>query len=298
MESLILQHNCKDGVPYRAQFLPEHGMNLASFTRGDVEVIAQDTRRAFEERSAGLGPLIGPHFHRRRAENIPFIPDESLFPHIARCKAKGISDPFSHGVARYAPWKAEKKGNTIHAELTGKDLWNGIPLSKIEGQNFYMKFSASLHEIGLQLTLSIVSDTDSLVGIHYYYRLPDGRGFVKSRISNRCYIQGKLMPVPPEWGFNGQDLTFNLKEAADYTFSPAPNPLYGDISLLTSDYQLTTTYNCMCQENGWQLYHPAGTKYVCIEPVSAQDPSHTNLSVSSLHIQLQIDIKTHLRPPG
>ena len=62
----------------------------------------------------------------------------------------------------------------------------------------------------------------------------------------------------------------------------------GKILLETTEYQLATSYLCNCQENCWQLYHPKGASFVCIEPISAQDPRHANLTVSSLHIQLEI----------
>lgn len=49
-----------------ATFLPELGMNLASYKKGDYEAIDQNTQGEFEERFAGLGPLIGPHFHHQK----------------------------------------------------------------------------------------------------------------------------------------------------------------------------------------------------------------------------------------
>lgn len=255
--------------PYEAIFAPLHGMNLLSFKRDGIEVIDQATKGAFEERFSGLGPLIGPHFHRRLPELVPKVQGESLFPHIARCKAKGILDPFSHGVARYCPWKTEVKGNQIQGEISGKDLWNGVPLSLIEGQNFVMKMKAVLSSSGLSIDLSVVSDTDSLVGIHYYYRLPNGKGRIRSG-----------------------NLNLELKEAIDTTFHLSPNPLAGDILLETEEYFLKTHYHCLCEENSWQLFHPENASFVCIEPISAKDPRHANLSVSSLSIQLQISSQT------
>lgn len=263
---ILLNCPLDDGTSYEAVFLPSHGMNLASFTRGGVEVIDPSTKEAFEERYAGLGPLIGPHFHRRRPELVSKVPDEALFPHIARCTSKGILDPFSHGVARYCPWNVEVKGNEIKGEISGKDLWNGVALSAIEGQNFVMKMVASLTKEGLFLDLSVVSDTDSLVGIHYYYRLP----------------QGKFRVI------SGGETKLDRDEAIDSTFFPSPNPLKGEIFLETEEYTLKTTYDCPCQENSWQLYHPKNSSFVCIEPLSASDPRHPNLTVSSLSINLQI----------
>lgn len=286
---ITLQHQTKQGSRLQATFLPDKGMNLVSLKKDDLEVIDQSTQNLFDERYAGLGALIGPHFHRRKLETIPSIKDEQLFPHIARVKAKGIQDPFSHGIARYAPWKAESTHNSVKAQITGKDTWNGIALSALEGQNFNMQLNAHLREEGLFLTLSIVSDTASLVGIHYYYALPNGKGRVISEVQNQVGIQGELKPIPSNWQFDSQQrLTFDLQEEADFTFRPYPNLLRGNILLETEKYQLRTRYDCDCAENCWQLYHPKGASFVCIEPISSQNPRFPNLTVSSLNIHIEI----------
>lgn len=289
MSTIVLEYQTKQGERLQATFLPDKGMNLISLKKGDLEVIDQSTYNLFEERYAGLGALIGPHFHRRKPETVPKVKDETLFPHIARVKAKGVQDPFSHGIARYAPWKAEATAHSVKAQLTGKDTWNGIPLSALEGQNFNMTLEANLKEEGLFLTLSIVSDTTSLVGIHYYYALPQGKGRVISNVQNQVIIAGELKPIPSNWQFDSQQcLTFDLQEEADFTFRPYPDFLKGDILLETNEYQLHTRYDCNCAENCWQLYHPKGASFVCIEPMSSQDPRHPNLTVSSLNIHLEI----------
>lgn len=279
----------EQGTPLEATFLPEMGMNMISFKNGPIEVIDQSTKTLFDERYAGLGALIGPHFHRRKQEILPTISDESLFPHIARVKAKGTADPFSHGIGRYAPWKYEATSTSIKGIITGKDTWNGVPLSALEGQQFTMRYEASLSPSGLNIALSVVSDTDSVVGIHYYYHLPEGKGKVISAVQPRYIDQNENKPLPSDWSIDHQHtLTFNLDQEADFAFFPYPNPRQGKIALETGTHRLDTTYTCASQENAWQLYHPKGASYVCIEPVSAQDPRHPNLTVSSLNIQLKI----------
>lgn len=271
MDSITLQHPSSTGELLQATFLPDMGMNMISYKRGSREVIDQSTRTLFNERYAGLGALIGPHFHRRNSAVLPKIADESLFPHIARVKAKGIEEPFSHGIARYAPWKVEATESHFKAVLTGKDLWEGMSLASLEGQNFTMRFNGEMTEKGLQLSLDIVSDTDSLVGIHYYYHLPQGRGVVTAGVQQEPH-----------------QLVFDLTEEVDRTFHPYPNVREGVITLDAIDYRLVTTYSCPSQENCWQLYHPQGASYVCIEPMSSQDPRHPNLTVSSIKIALEI----------
>lgn len=289
MQKIVLENQTAQGHRLQAVFLPEKGMNLISYKKNDIEVIDQSTWNIFEERYAGLGALIGPHFHRRPPEIVPKVKNEALFPHIARVKAKGVQDPFSHGIARYAPWKAEASQTSVKAVLTGKDEWNGVSLAELEGQNFKMQLSAELKENGLHLALSVVSDTASLVGIHYYYALPDGQGRVISQVQNQVIIDGKLQSIPSNWDFNDQhELKFNLDQEADFTFRPYPDPLAGKIVLETKGYRLHTYYSCICEENCWQLYHPKGASFVCMEPISSQDPRHPNLTVSAVNIQIEI----------
>lgn len=273
---------------YQATFLPEQGMNLVSFKKGNLEIIDQSTLPLFEERFAGLGALIGPHFHRRRPEILPKIADESLFPHIARVKAKGVADPFSHGIARYAPWQATAETNKIKATLSGKDTWNGISLATLEGQNFKMNYQAELNAQGLSINFDIVSDTDSLVGIHYYIHLPKNTGKVLASVHPSYLDQGEKKSIPAEWLSGEHSLNFSLENEADFTFFPYPNPREGKIVLDADSYKLITTYTSPSQENSWQLYHPKGASFVCMEPLSTQDPKHPNLSVSSLRINLEI----------
>lgn len=289
MNPIILTNTSDTGEQLQATFLPDKGMNMVSYKKGSTEIIDQSTKSLFEERFAGLGALIGPHFHRRNPAVLPKITDESLFPHIARVKAKGVADPFSHGIGRYAPWKATATSNAFKATLTGKDTWNGVPLSALEGQNFTMHFNGTLTPKGLHLDLDVVSDTDSLVGIHYYYHLPNGTGKVISAVQPDYIADGEKKPLPSTWKVDDQHvLTFDLTEENDFTFFPYPSPRAGKILLDTGAYKLQTTYTCPSTENCWQLYHPKGASFVCVEPISAQDPRHPNLTVSSIHIELEI----------
>jgi galactose mutarotase-like enzyme len=269
METLVLTHISEDNIRTEATFLPAHGMNLISYKKGDVEIIDQATKKGFDERSAGLGPLIGPHFHRRRPELLPKIDQE--FPQSAYCKTHGIADIFSHGVARYVPWKFEKTEKGFKAQLSGKDTWYEVPLSTIEGQNFQMTMEVELNSQGLRIQLSVVSDTDSVVGIHYFYQLPNGKGLIKAQVKDQELV-----------------VSFPSK-AIDSSFRPA-DPDKGIIWLETEEYTLKTEYDCISEENSWQLYHPENATFVCIEPISAQDPRHPNLSVSSISINLKIDL--------
>lgn len=287
--AIVLKNQTPAGESLEATFLPEKGMNMVSFKKGDIEVIDQTTVNLFDERFAGLGALIGPHFHRRNPQVIPKIADEGLFPHIARVREKGIQDPFTHGIARYAPWQAQSGERHIKARLTGKDIWNGVPLSTFEGQQFSMYFDIELAADGLHLDLSVSSEVDSVVGIHYYYSLPEGKGSVESEIQPYYLDHNEKKAIPEHWNFSSQhQLKYDLKSPADYTLYPFPNPLEGKILLNAGSYRLMTEYRCRSQENCWQIYHPEGASFVCIEAISAQNPRRPNLTASGLKIHLQI----------
>ncbi|EFB40371.1 MULTISPECIES: hypothetical protein [Parachlamydia] len=288
MQKIVLKNVTSQGIPLEVTFLPEQGMNMASYKKGEIEVIDQSTRNLFEERFAGLGALIGPHFHRRLPATIPLIADESLFPHIARVKQSGVQEPFSHGIGRYAPWKAEFTETTVDAKLNGNDEWKGVSLSSLEGQNFQMHFQAELTQKELKIHFSVVSDTDSLVGLHYYYALPQGKGVVHSRIQSEVIENGEKKP--PRWQMDEQNevLIPIADDDIDTTFYPFPNPRAGKILLDAGSYYLEKRYQCISQENSWQLYHPKNATFVCIEPLSSQDPRHPNLTVSSIQVEIEI----------
>lgn len=149
---------------YSALFVPSKGMNFVSLKKGEIEALDQSTYSLFEERCAGLGAMIGPHFHHRKV--IPPVPHEERFPHIAGIKAKGGKEPFSHGIGRYAPWAVEVVTDTrIHAVLKGEDEWQGVLLRELEGQDFIMHYTATAKPEGLQIELSVKGETESVIGL-------------------------------------------------------------------------------------------------------------------------------------
>ncbi|MEM1282785.1 MAG: hypothetical protein AAGG81_04450, partial [Chlamydiota bacterium] len=245
MDEIVLKNVTQEGVPLEVTYLPGKGMNMVSYKKGDIEVMDLSTTPLFEERYAGLGSLIGPHFHKRKPEVLPVLSNEDRFPHIARIRGKsGNVDPFSHGVGRYAPWTYEATEHSVKATLTGKDEWNGVLLKDIENQDFKMEFQAELQPDGLHLNLSVVSDSDSVVGLHYYYALPKKSGVVRSKVQNNYIAIDKVLPIPGDWGYDQatQELNFTLDNEADYTFHPFPDATQGEIILDAVDHQLKTSF--------------------------------------------------------
>ncbi|MFZ0565259.1 MAG: hypothetical protein WAM28_03655 [Chlamydiales bacterium] len=275
------------GEKLSACFLPGMGMNFISYKKGDIEAIDLSTKKLFDERYAGLGAMIGPHFHHRNPSAIPPIDDPSLFPHIARVQG---NEPFSHGIGRYAPWKVESVGSShIKSVLKGDDTWHGIPLKALEGQDFLMEYEAKMTPLGLEIHLSVKGETQSVVGLHTYYALINGKGRVLAPVQSHYNDQGILKPIPSTWNY-GEDhtLTYKLETDTDYGFHPFPDLLHGSILLETGSYQLQVQYWCNNEENSWQLWHPKAASFVCIEPIAAKDPRKPRLSTNHLKILISI----------
>lgn len=285
MNRITLKNISSKGKPIEAVFLPDGGMNLCSYRLGEIEVIDQQTLPLFEERFAGLGALIGPHFHHRK--EIPLDFDTSLFPHIKRA---GRKEPFSHGIARYVPWKVVASTTQVKGRLQGSDLYQGVPLKVFEGQDFDMSFEARLHSDGLFIEYQIESEKPSVLGLHYYYAL-SGPGYIHSTVQDTYRDQLEWKNLPNEW-VQDKHLHFNLPQEADFGFLPkkkTPNDHDYHINLNTPDYALHVDYNTASDsEISCQVFHPKGATYVCVEPLTARFPPEPRLKSSTLEVKLQI----------
>lgn len=250
-----LKKTTENGSLLEAAFEAEGGLRLISFKREGIEVIDQKSQSSDEKRIEGV---IGPHLYQEILNQIP--------------------------------WQIEQKENRFIGTLTGKDIWNDKPLSNWIGQNFKMLMNAELTSRGLILDLSIVSDTDSLIGFDVHYFLPQKKGVVQSEVKDFYYDpEIKLKKIPKEWDYSTLGLlTHSLDHECNYAFHSLKNPLKGSILLHTDDFTVATRYSCHCQENCWQLVHATESDYVSIKPMSAQNPWRTNLTVSGIQIELEI----------
>ncbi len=257
MENIILKSE-----EVLAVFSPEHGMNLMQLQVEKKELIAQSTKPLFEERFAGLGSLIGPHFHHRPKEKIMKVPSEELFPHIARVKAKGILEPFSHGIARYAPWKAQVSQNSVTATLRSSDLWNGVSLAQLEGFSFQMNLVASLLTRGIFLDYSVDSETSSVI---------------------------RWKPVPDTFLGGDGGLYFDVTQEVDYGFIPRKGAegLF-EIFYENELFTLKISFKTGGEEVSWQLFRPKGGDYICIEPLSARNPRDPISKKSRLQVNIEV----------
>ncbi|MEI8301600.1 MAG: hypothetical protein WCG10_08355, partial [Chlamydiota bacterium] len=278
MENILtLVNSTEFNIPLQAKFSSLHGMNLMSFMQGTTEILDQTTRNLFTQRCAGLGALIGPHFHHRAKEAIPpCLFDYSLFPHLEGEKKTNQTlplEPFSHGIARYVPWKVEYSNTQINAKLSGNDLYKNIAVKNLEGQNFEMVFDVKLVHDGLLLNLTITSEKPSVIGFHYYYSCPPN-SFIQSLVHPVYRNQTGWETLPSEW-LRSKHLHFDLSQEADFGFKPqacTEHPYY-TIILHTPSYQVHLEYTSSNSEStSWQLYRPKNSSFVCIEPLSALNP--------------------------
>jgi len=285
--TIHLKKKAEDGQLLEAVFMPSKGMNLISYKKGGKEVIDQSTRTLFEERFAGLGALIGPHFHHRKPEDICPVPFEERFPHIQRLKAKGVKEPFSHGIARYAPWHCKAEGSSLLANISGNDTMEGVLLSLLEGCNFAMYMDVELRENGLFIELSVESDKPSVIGTHYYYAIENESAYVIAGAQEKYFDGKSLIPVLNEWEDQGK-IKVPVKTDLDFGFYPKNSDGYSEVLLHTPSHQVSVRYQSHTEETSFQLFHPKGSSYVCIEPLSATFPRSPKLHCSGVNLQIEI----------
>ncbi len=287
----ICQTTTSDGTLLKATFCPESPMNLMSYSKGDIEVIDQKTLPLFEERMAGLGALIGPHFHHRPDSEIPPLVDENLFPFIKKLVEKGEREMFSHGIARYVPWKFTGSEDRIEATLSGADLFRGVKLSSLEGQDFEMTYKAQLVDDSLLIEYSFTKERPGVIGLHYYFALEDQKGTVESKVGPDYHRAEGWQPVEKEWLKGPGELHFGINSGveADFGFRPEdPLSNKSELQLKTSSHKVHINYEANSEENAWQLYHPKEASYVCLEPVTAQDPRNPKLTSGHLKVRIKI----------
>lgn len=254
---IVLKAQSPTNVPLEATFDPDHGMRLMSFRKGKIEVIAGES-----------GP-IGPHFG---------LLHPGINPHA-----------YVDGIARYAPWKATSTENTIRAQLSGKEEWNGKAISSLEGQAFKMEIIASLTPEKLAIQISVVADADALVGYGCHFKLAKGAGHVISDVQDHFLEKTGAKPVPTEWGYDHQRrLRVNLDRPIDAIFHPFPNPLMTSIRLEAGAYQLDLRYRCQNAENAWQLKRSAAGSSVYLASLGAKSPFRPVLTVNSILMELSI----------
>ncbi len=289
MKTTSLKHRSKDGKLLEATFIPTQGMNLISYKKDGIEVIAQSTQDLFDERLSGLGPIIGPHFYHRKAREFPTIVDTTIFPHLKKIGYKAGEEPFSHGIGRYVPWNITSSDSSVDAMISGIDTYRGITLAALEGFDFEMHFKAQLDSNGLHIKFSVESEgSPSVCGLHYYYAIDDNNAIVTIDSQGEYNDLGEWKSIPNQWHNPiTKQVHFDLKNPSDYGFIP-PDERHGKALLETKEYHLSIEYSSPTNQNSLQLYHPKDSKFVAIEPISAKNPRNVTALKSSIDVHIDI----------
>lgn len=290
MKEICLKNTTTNQEIFSATFFPELGMNLAHLKKGDLDVIDQSSKKAFLQRFSGLGPLIGPHFFRMEEDLVVKPLRTDLFPHIQEVLRRGQKDPFSHGIARYVPWNYVHKGNTIEAQLSGNDRYQGAFLKDLEGYDFSMEFRACLAPDGLEISMSVEADRECVCGLHYYYALEQKKGAIIAPVQPSYNDGGIFKPIPQAWlAEDNEFLRFNLENFADYGFLPLFENASSWVLLETGSTRLRVSYQGDREKISCQIYSPKGADFVCIEPISAKNPRRLDGNKSTFSAKISIE---------
>jgi galactose mutarotase-like enzyme len=273
----------------RATFDPEKGLNLISLMIEGHELIAQSTKKDFLDSSRGLGPLIGPHFYHRVADTIPYLDDNILDKLQKKLRFRRDSEPFSHGIARYVPWKVTKEQkNSFHAVLDSHDTVEGITLGEIEGFDFVMEFEATVYQRELRILYKAKSTSQPVVvGLHTYYALEDSMKTIDLVGSPFYYDKLKKKSVPPDW-YGDHGLRIPLDKPLDYTFSPQLDKEgYGEVEVQRGVSTLLIQAKAS-PDLSFQLYRGENSPFICIEPIAALNPRIVTQKNASIEVRISL----------
>lgn len=237
----------------QATFLPESGMRCVNFMYREQALLEE-------------GLVVGPHFGKR--------------------KMKSLKDPYPYGLGRYGNWEANASASSFRAHINGDMTWQNEPLKALQNQNFKMTFEGDITPTELVLTLSVISDSDSIVGIEYFFPYAHANRFIETSAKREIYIEGKESTLPERWDYspNGK---LKVPTSEDYAFSfrPYPNPTQGEVII---DDLLKVKYESISEESSWILRNHPQEKIFSLGAVSSQNPWKPNLTVSSITIKMSV----------
>lgn len=286
MNPIVLSQDCGDS-PWQVSFRPDRGMCCTSLQVDGREWLDPETAPEYERRFAGLGAFIGPHFHNRKDGKGKPIDELAAFPHTAILKAKGRSDPFPHGIGRYAPWQWEQpQPHQLIATLSSDDTWQGYRLGDLEGYRFQLRYEAELRNDGLHLHLSGEADDPMVMGLHFYYRwLPGSR--IHSFVQPEYNHGGSFEPLPTSWTRGGQ-LEITEPEDFDYGFLPFDRHS-GTLEYLTPHGTLALHFHDPRQRPiSFQIFRPAESSFLCLEPLSTPNPRALERNSADLSVSFHL----------
>lgn len=273
----------------KATFNPDKGLNLMSLIIEGRELIEQSTAKGFIESSRGLGPLIGPHFYHRVIDTIPYLDDAILDKLEKKLQFKREAEPFSHGIARYVPWRVLKQDkNSFRAILDSHDEIEGITLGEIEGFDFVMEFEASVSPRELNILYKAKSSTQPVVvGLHTYYTLDPSMKAIDLVGAPFYYDKLNKKTVPPDW-YGDRGFKIPLNKPLDYTFSPQlDREGFGEVGVKMGVSNLLIQAKAS-PDLSFQLYRAEDSPFICIEPIAAINPRIVTQKNASIEVRISL----------
>jgi galactose mutarotase-like enzyme len=276
-----MMHTAK-GNDIEAVVSPDLGMSLLDFSIGHVPILQKSRKKDFLHGRKGLGPLILPHFNQR--PSFPSIPDEvmDLIPHVDYLKKNGVKDPFQHGIGRYAQWSAETRCTdtqvSVTGSITGTSEYQGVALKEIVGFDFTAFITYILSEGNLTVKFDITGNEPVTAGIHFYYRLPEkGDSRTVLSVEEIGKNDDESLFEFSDHQKDGRFYSLPLEGHIDTEFTPVREEgAHARYKLITPEYRLDTkvltegdpeyTFDSVV------VFHPEGSDFVCIEPLSDGNP--------------------------
>lgn len=155
--------------------------------------------------------------------------------------------------------------------------------AKLEEKKFDVSFSADITQEGLICKTSIISESDSLVGMRFSFPIEK----ISAQVAPN-FLEGlDTHQIHNTWDYTSQNkLTLKKDFEGDFTFYPFPNPIETTLLIEQTDHTFHLNYALLNQENSWQYTRSKGKDFVILTPMSAKLPLRPNLSVSSMKIRL------------
>ncbi len=273
-----------DSGMLQAVVLPGEGMTLSSLQLDGIEAICQDRAREYQACRKGFGPLIGPHFNQRVQLPAAALENPGRWPQAAALAQLGIRDIWQHGVARYVPWDYTVMPDGIRASLTGRRRLAGILLRDIQGGDFELRLEMRIDGASLRIHYTAEADFPPVIGLHYYYELPDDRGRVRAPVTGWMQPHQPAVAIPAAWmDAAGRRLELELDRELDHVFPLRPGP----IELETSTHRVWTI-----PEMGVQslvVFHPGPNGWVCVEPLSAANPRQPSGTRAEMALTIRLE---------
>ncbi|GEM_PF-2379203 len=226
---------------------PQEGLRLKSFKIGGQERLA--TRSA-------LPFVVGPHFGKRNP------------------KLLGHEDPYPNGLAAYAPWEAELRGEELVATLKSDES-----TAEKQGFGFYLSLKMKILDQSIDIQLDTTSEEEGLAGVLFPFA--SGKGTLLTDSKKLVYREAELVPLPSVFQErSSEELEADLSQPFATPLYPRLDPLKGHLQ--TDAIQLEAHFPS--QESSLYVQNEGGVLWM--GGMTAQNPDRPTLTASSLRINV------------